>query len=185
MEETTKATAAVPVAKGARLAKLLKAAERLVSCSVADILKQDFEVLFDVALSPNDLQSLQQMKTWMAATFADKAHKAQSEAMWELQIADFLARLDMQAEAPMAEEPLPEELVDASTAVKESAGTHELQAKLQLLRKHLQQQELANQSQEKSIIALQDEIEAAHAKLDRDTSQLLAELCSRNRATWK
>lgn len=185
MEETSKATAAVPVEKGARLVKLLKAAERLVSCSVADILKQDFEVLFDVALSPNDLQSLQQMKTWMAATFADKAHKAQTEAMWDLQIADFLARLDM-AEAPMAEEPLPEELVDTSIAVKESAGTHELQAKLQLLRKHLQQQELANQSQEKSIIALQDEIEAAHAKLDRDTSQLLAELCgSRNRPSWK
>eukprot|EP00438_Fugacium_kawagutii_P036071 Skav208492 [mRNA] locus=scaffold87:174209:182304:- [translate_table: standard] len=138
------------------------------------------------------MQSLQQMKTWMASTFADKAHKAQAEAMWEHQVADFMARLDTPAaEAPAfgpSVETFPEEMpgaADASAALKESASTHELQAKLQMLRKHLQQQELANQSQEKSIMALQDEIEAAHAKLDRDTSQLLAELCGSRTRAWK
>jgi len=172
------------IEKGARLAKLLKAAERLVSCSVADILKQDFERLFEDIVESND-QSLQQMKTWMASTFADKAYKAQSEAMWEYQIGDYMARLD--ADMPMELEPATgEELIETSAALKESANTHELQAKLQMLRKQLQQQELANQSQEKSIIDLQDEIEAVHAKLDSETSQLLAELGgSRNRPAWK
>eukprot|EP00913_Durusdinium_trenchii_P033850 g31687.t1 len=78
------------------------------------------------------MQSLPQMKTWMASTFADKANKAQSEAMWEYQIAAFMARLDAQADEDRVAE----------------------------------------------------QIEAAHGKLDRDTNQLVAELCgSRSRCT--
>ncbi|CAJ1394326.1 unnamed protein product [Effrenium voratum] len=165
------------VEKGARLAKLAKASERLVSCAVADVLKQDFEALFEVALSREDMQSLPQMKTWMASTLADKAHKAQSEAMWDHQVAEFLARLDAGPEAPR---PLAEN--DSSSALKESAAAHELQAKLGMLRRHLEQQELSNQAQEQSISDMKEDIEAAHAKLDRDTAQL-AELCGGKRRT--
>ncbi|CAE7533960.1 unnamed protein product [Symbiodinium sp. CCMP2456] len=82
------------------MAKLAKASERLVSCSAADILKQDFEALFATALTGNDIHSLSQMKTWMASTFADRAHRAQAEAIVDQQIAEFISRLEVQLQDP-------------------------------------------------------------------------------------
>ncbi|CAE7620426.1 unnamed protein product [Symbiodinium natans] len=162
------------VEKGARMAKLAKASERLVSCSAADILKQDFDAVFGTALPGNDMHSLPQMKTWMASTFADRAHRAQAEAISDQQIAEFISRLEVQFQdsAPHAIG-----VSQAMTDLQESVRIHEKRARLQMLRNQLEQQELCNKKQADFNMVMSARMQAAKSKLDRDTCGLMAELC--------
>ncbi|CAE7420041.1 unnamed protein product [Symbiodinium sp. CCMP2592] len=165
------------VEKGARMAKLAKASERLVSCSAADILKQDFEALFATALTGNDMQCLSQMKTWMASTFADRAHRAQAEAIVDQQIAEFISRLEVQLQDPNHPTAPADDVSQAMADLQDSVRIQEKRGRLQMLRSQIEQQELCNKKQADSNMAMSARMQAAKSKLDRDTSGLVAELC--------
>eukprot|EP00931_Biecheleriopsis_adriatica_P028821 TRINITY_DN17185_c0_g1_i1.p2 TRINITY_DN17185_c0_g1~~TRINITY_DN17185_c0_g1_i1.p2 ORF type:complete len:202 (-),score=58.64 TRINITY_DN17185_c0_g1_i1:43-648(-) len=172
------------VEKGARWAKLLKASERLVSCAVADVLKQDFNAAFKTVLPPGQASCLPQMKTRMAATFSDAAQQAQAQAMKDEGAFEMVNQLDEKfyGEAttgsidalPLHE--LERGRANPVVAVQERLRSHERCSKIELLRKHLMEQERENEKQEQVNKEMRAKIQAIHQKLDRDTAALMAPL---------
>ncbi|CAE8628669.1 unnamed protein product, partial [Polarella glacialis] len=160
-------------------AKLCQAQERLVSSSVADILKQDFKAEFGAVLTPEAEHWLPQVRTWMA----EAAQKAQAEAMRDLQAAEFIAGLDAQHYGEeRANTEMKAEVQDGSCRANPAASlqehllNHERQSKLEMLRRHLQEQDLANENQERANTEMKAEVQAFHHKLEQDTSFLMAPL---------
>eukprot|EP00933_Yihiella_yeosuensis_P084002 TRINITY_DN98329_c0_g1_i1.p1 TRINITY_DN98329_c0_g1~~TRINITY_DN98329_c0_g1_i1.p1 ORF type:complete len:219 (-),score=45.51 TRINITY_DN98329_c0_g1_i1:153-743(-) len=176
---------AAGVVNGARMAKLLVASERLVTCTVIDILKQDFKKAFAGALPPGADNNLSQAKTRVNATFSEAAHTAQAQAMKDHDAAGFIAQLEEVcagegvSKAPARSLVTPSEFPDPTTAIQEDVLRHERRAKIEMLRRHLEEQELACERQEQANAAMRAEVKALHEKLDIDTASLLAPLAPR------